>query len=54
MNEDVISEEMTQSAIAYDQQFQPRVRSGAARSNENEGKKSDAFLLIILTLKRCI
>ena len=36
-NDDTISEEMTQSAIAYDQQFQPHARSGP--SNETEGKK---------------
>lgn len=38
-NNDAISEEMTQSAIAYDQQFQPNARSGVAPSNETEGKK---------------
>ena len=39
-NNDAISEEMMQSAISYDQKFQPNARNGVAPSNETEGKKS--------------
>ena len=37
-NNDAISEEMTQNAITYNQQFQLSARSGVASSKETEGK----------------
>ena len=52
MNNDVISEEMTQSAIiAYNHQFQMQEVEFHHASNETEGKKLDIFLLSISTLK---
>ena len=51
VNDDTISDDMTQTAMAYDQQFQEMV---LRRPMKPKAKKSGAFLQYILTLSKII